>query len=104
VLGAAKTFNKLVTVHWYRGSLKHRFFRILISNLCIFPLWIIYTLEKKYLIENHYLNWLGLNSFALNCIIYFFSYYFLFGILPSYIFPKLRLTSIDLNQIKKFNI
>jgi len=97
IFGSALTFNKLVTVHWFRGSLKFKLLRILISNIFVIPLWLIYNLPENELLDNVDLKWFGFDRNIINSLIYFFSYYFLFGIVPAYVFPKLKLTIIEFN-------
>lgn len=92
LFGANKAFQTIHNVNWFRGNLKLKLIRVLIVNIMIIPSWILVIFTSE-LFNKQPLE--GLAVFLMNSLHFYVLYYFLFGIIPAYIFKRFRLISSE---------
>lgn len=94
IFGSNKCFQTLPTINWYKGSKFLRIIRILVANLFLIPSWFL-IINQSDLERDKNIVKIGLSNYLINSLHFFLLYYFLFGILPAYIFKNLRILNHD---------
>jgi len=75
---------------WYSGTLKLRIQRIIIANIFLAPFWVLACYLND-IVSTDWVRLSGLNEYFIDAIQFFIMYFWLFGLMPLYIFEKLHL-------------
>ena len=95
LFGANKAFQTIPSLNWFKGNLKLKLIRIFIANILIVPSWFLVFYMPDILYYTS-IGIVGIDVFLINSLHFFVLYYFLFGIIPAYIFKRFNLFALDL--------
>lgn len=88
IFGISFCFRTVKSLDWYRGSLKNRLLRVLISNILIVPSWLFIILAQGRSSTESSIENLGINEFIVDVVHFFVLYLWLFGYMPVYLLGK----------------
>lgn len=95
IFGASLSFQKLTTINWYKGPYPIRTLRMFLANCFLAPSWLFFIYQEK-IIRYFFPLGVGFGNFVVNSLHFFLLYYFLFGMLPTFIFKELKILNNEL--------
>ena len=90
IFAVAHCFRNINEFEWFGGSLKLRVVRVVIAWVSMIPSWTLVVYQSK-IINTDYIRLSGLNAYFLDAMHFFILYFWLFGVMPLYVFKKLDL-------------